>query len=382
MTAEQIADIKEQVFGNGQSSTQTPTPPPTNDTPSADPKLTASIEAPSNVEPNNQATTPQPIDEEIVDADAYLSEQLGVKTWDEAKAALTELSQLREATKTPKEIVYANEQSKALHEAIIAGENDKVLDILSTQNKLKAVSSMKPADAIKLSIQQNNKHFQPIDVEDVFEEKYSYPDKPVQKLEELDTDFEERETKWKATKEKIDRRIERDAATAKEQLSKLSAELKLPDIPKPVATQPTNEIDDKEIQRLQKEATEAYSKMSTKDIQMVFKFNDEASKLAFDIVYEPEKETFDKARALASNVQSFFENYLNEDGSPKRAEFLRDIYAGQNIQKIVSEAIVQAVNQERIRALKYQKNIGDGVQRNYVQQPMTDIQKLKQQVFG
>lgn len=384
MTAEQIADIKEQVFGNGQSSTHTPTPPPTNDTPIVEPEPTATAKtADTNVVPTTVVVSDPPINsEEIVDDDIYLKQQLGVNSWDEAKAALAELTQLREAAKTPKEVAYANEQSKALHEAIIAGKTDEVFEILDTQKKLSAVSTMKPAEAIKLHIQQTNKHFKSVDVDDVFEEKYTYPDKPVQGDVEEDTDFEKRSERYKVAVEKIDRRIERDAATAKDQLSKLSAELKLPEIQKPVVPEAANVIDEKEIQRLQKEATEAYSKMTVKDIQMVFKFNDEASKLAFDITYEPEKETFDESVALASNINAFFENYLNEDGSPKRAEFLRDIYAGRNIQKIVSEAIVQAVSQERIRALKYQKNIGDVTQRNYVVEPPTQIDYLRQAVFG
>lgn len=386
MTDTEVAAYKEQVFGtNGHSSTQPPTPQqPNNDTPSAEPEPTATApKAVTNDVPTSVVNvSPTPIDEEIVDSDIYLKQQLGVNSWDEAKGAFAELAQLREAAKTPAEIKFANDQSKALHEAIIAGKTDEVFEILDTQKKIAAVSTMKPAEAIKLHIQQTNKNFKTVDVEDVFEEKYTYPEKPEHPLEETEEEWSTKEHQWKDACAKVDRRIERDAATAKTELSKLSAELKLPEIQKPVAAEVANGIDEKEIQRLQQEATEAYSKMTTKDIQMVFKFNDEASKLAFDITYEPEKETFDESVSLASDINAFFGNYLNEDGSPKRAEFLRDIYAGRNIQKIVSEAIVQAVSQERIRALKYQKNIGDVSQRNYVVEPPTQIDYLRQAVFG
>lgn len=379
MTEEEKSAYKEQVFG---ATTQSPTPPPTNGTPAS---TTVAVVEPTTVIPDAIIPTSTKVeDDEIVDADIYLNQQLGVNTWEEAKAALTELSQLREAAKTPAEIKYANEQSKQIHEAILAGEIDKVYDFIDTQKKLASVETMKPADAIKLHIQQTNRSYKPIDVEDVFEEKYSYPEKPVQRLEELDTDFSEREHKWESAKEKIDRRIERDAATAKAELSKLSAELKLPDIPKPKVTAPqVNEEEQKELQRINAETTAAYSKLSPKDIQMVFKFNDKASKLAFDIAYEPDKESFDNAVAIASDFDNkFWKTYFGEDGSPKRTEFLRDLYAGRNVQKIVSEAIVQAVNQERIRALKSQKNIGDGMQRNYVLPPVTETEKLRQAVFG
>lgn len=115
---------------------------------------------------------------------------------------------------------------------------------------------------------------------------------------------------------------------------------------------------------------------------MVFKFNDEASKLAFDVAYEPDKESFDKAIANASDMQTYFANYYAEDGSPKREEFLRDLYAGQNITKIVSEAIKQATNQTKAWFLKNQKNIGDGTQRNFVPVQPTEIDNLRQAVFG
>ncbi len=373
-----LDSIKEQVFGH--SPTHTPKQEPDNNS-----NLTQIVE-PTQVVAASIIPTNEP-DDEIVDADTYIPQQikenLGYESWDDAKAALAELKALKETAQTPAELKFANEQSKQLHEAILAGETDKVYEILDTQKKLSAVNDMNAADAIKLHIQQTNKNFKPVDVEDVFEEKYSYPEKPEQKLEETDDEFSQRENKWKVAKEKVDRRIERDAANAKTELQKLSAELKLPEIQKAGSKNDvTDESQKIEIDRLQKEATDFYSKLSPKDIQMVFKFNDEASKLAFDILYEPEKDGFDNAVQMAKDPDKFWGEYLAEDGSPKRIEFLRDLHNGRNIQKIVSEVIVQAVNQERIRALKSQKNIGDGTQRNFTLPPVSDIDRLRQQVFG
>jgi hypothetical protein len=387
MTETEVAAYREQVFGNGQSSTQPPTPPPTSITPNAESNLTAIAEPTQTVAaPIVTPNTNEP-DDEIVDADTYIPQQikenLGYESWDDAKAALAELKVLKETANTPAELKFANDQSKQLHEAILAGETDKVYEILDTQKKLSAVNEMKPADAIKLHIQQTNKNYKSVDVEDVFEEKYSYPEKPVQGDTELDGEFSQREDKWKVAKEKIDRRIERDAASAKSELLKLSAELKLPEIQKPNAIEHVDNTEAENALKLeQQQASEFYSKLAPKDIQMVFKFNDEATKLAFDIAYEPDKESFDTAIEMAKDPKKFWGEYYAEDGSPKRTEFLRDYYAGRNINKIVSEAIVQAVNQERIRALKVQKNIGDGTQRNFTLPPVSDIDRLRQQVFG
>ena len=162
-----------------------------------------------------------------------------------------------------------------MHEAIVAGKTDEVFEILNTQKQLAAVDTMKPAEAIKLHISQTNKHFKAIDVQDVFEEKYSYPEQPVQDMiNESDDDFVSRETKWKEAKDKIDRRIERDAATAKTELSKLAAELKLPEIQKPASTEAP--IDEAAVAEMVKLDQQEYSKLSPKDISMVFKFSDEA----------------------------------------------------------------------------------------------------------
>jgi hypothetical protein len=133
---------------------------------------------------------------------------------------------------------------------------------------------------------------------------------------------------------------------------------------------------------MQKADKEAYSKLSPKDISMVFKFNDEANKLAFDIVYEPEKESFNKAISEASDLTKFFENFYDKDGSPDRIKQAAAIYAAQNIEKIVSEAIVQATNQTKKWFLANQKNVVEKTQRNYVLPPQTEVDKLRQQVFG
>ncbi len=374
-----VAAYKEAVFGNnGHSSTQPQPQEKPNDEPPAKPADTTVIDKP--IEEKPIVETPTKDEDEIVDANEYLKSTLGYDDWETAKA---DIDALRKKAATPAEIKYANEQSRLLHEAIVAGKTEDVLDILDTQRKLAAVDKMNATDAIKLHIQQNNKTYSPIDIQDVFEEKYAYPEKPVfDETKEDETEFKAREDKWKQAKEKIDRRIERDAATAKGELAKLSAELKLPEIPKPQGEAPTNEEEQKELQRLQAETKEAYSKLSPKDVTMLFKFNDEASKLAFDVSYEPDKESFDKAITLASDMQAFFSNYYDKDGNPDRIRFAKDLYAGQNIEKIVTEAMVAAVNQERVRSLKYQKNIGDGLRKDFVIPPETDVQKLKKQVFG
>src|ERR1700739_246454 len=143
------------------------------------------------------ATTTNPADDdEIVDELEYLERQTGYKSWDEIKALKTEAEQLRSKAQTPAEIKFANDQSKKLFEAWAEGKEDDVYSYLDTKRKLSAAVNLPAAEAIKLHLQQTNPHFKPEDVEDVFEERYSLPKKPVQSVGEDAEEFSERMTEY------------------------------------------------------------------------------------------------------------------------------------------------------------------------------------------
>lgn len=383
MTEQEIAAYKEQMFGTEQSPTQTQSQ--TEQSASAEKTETATTEeksaAATTTEQSQVAATTEEAKEEIVDANEYLEKELGFKDWESAKTAIAEL---RQKVETPAEIKFANQQSELIVKALMEGKTDEVYEFLSTQKRLSEVDNLSADDALKLHIKESNKHYKKEDVADVFEEKYSYPDKPIKDELEEDTDYNTRVSKWEEFKAKIDRRKERDAVTAKTELSKLKTELVFPEISKPTTDADYEQYKASLAQQPQKDAEtkEAYSKISPKDVAMVFKFNDEASKLAFDINYEPDKESFDKSVSLASDLNSFLSNYYGKDGSPDRTRFLKDLYAGQNVEKIVTEAVKVATNETKAWFLKNQKNIGDGTQRNYTMPQQTDIDKLREQVFG
>lgn len=386
MEQEQIASIKEQVFG--QSPTQSPQP--TNDVPPAD---TPPVDTPTSDLP---PTDTPPIDTppadtpttEIVDANEYLKTNLGYDSWETAKAELAELKALKETA--PKPIEYANEESKKVHELLLAGKVKEVKAIYDLQEKLEGVDALKAEDAIKLHIEQTNKHYKKADVEDVFEEKYTYPEKPEQgefDATETDDAFAIREEKYKNAVEKINRRIERDAVTAKEELSKLKQEIKLPELP----NTPNPELEEftayKQNQNAAEEThkflVETVSKLSEKDVSYNLSFNDEAKKVKVDVSYLADKEGVDKAKAAATNYADFLQKtYYNEDGSPLGDKLTKDIYLIQNWEKLMTEGIKQAVNETMLQIARNQKNIGDGFQRNFnVVQP-SEIEKLKEQVFA
>lgn len=381
MTEQEIASYKEQIFEH--SSTHTP---PSNDVPPADtpPVDTAPTDLPPTDTPPIDAppTDTSPI--EIVDADEYAI-SLGYKSWEELKEDVPQLKQLKESA--PKPIEYANEESKKVHELLLAGKVKEVKAIYDLQERLENVDNLTPAEKIKLHIEQTNKHYKKADIEDVFEERYTYPEKPIKGELEDDDEFAQREERYKAQVEKIDRRIERDSYTAAEELSKLKQEIKLPDIP----ITPNSELDEfnaykEQQQRVSddhKAISELVSKLSENDFTYKQNFNDEAKKVSFEVSYKADKEGFDKAKNAAINYLDFLSNtYYKEDGSPLVDKLTSDIYKIQNFDKMMTEGINQAVNATMLQMARNQKNIGDGFQRNFTQVEPDMVQKLKEQVFG
>lgn len=373
MTEQEVQDLKEQVFDHSttQSPTQTPAPVTTEPTQTVEPFVIPTTEPTKTVEP----AVPTPPD--VIDANL---KDLGYETWESAKESIKEL---RTKAETPAEIKFANEQSKTLYELIAAGKNTEVKQFLEAQDKLSKVADMSAADALKLHIEQTNKHYTVDDVKDVFDEKYSKPAEPKQGDDELDADFADRTAKYKETVAKIDRRIERDAKEAKDSLAQLATKLELPIIQKPEDAEYQNW---KQFDATQKELMEsekqAYTKFTPKDINLNFKFEDKARKLAFDVNFDPDEKGFSKAVEEAGDLQKFFANF-REDGSPQRDKFLKAVYVADNIDKIVGEAIKQAVNETTKDFLAKQKNIGGDTRRDYnIPLEKTQIQTLKEQVFG
>ena len=381
MTEQEIASYKEQIFDQPSTHTPASSNVPPADTPPVD-------NPPSDLPPTDTPIVDNPPTDtpptEIVDADEY-AKAIGYESWEKLKEEVPQLKQFKETA--PKPIEYANEESKKVHELLLAGKVKEVKAIYDLQEKLETVDNLTPAEKIKLHIEQTNKHYKKADIEDVFEERYTYPEKPVQGDLEDDDAFSQRQERYNASVEKINRRIERDSITAAEELSKLKQEIKLPDIP----TTPNPELEEFEaykannakVDENHKILVDSISKLSEKDISYQLNFNDEAKKVKFDISYQGEKDGVERAKASAADYLGFItENYYKEDGSPLVDKLTSDIYFLQNRDKIMTEAINQAVNETLLQVVRNQKNIGDGIQRNFNQVQPDALQKLKEQVFG
>ena len=229
---------------------------------------------------------------------------------------------------TKEEQKFANEKSERLYKALLDGNEDEVFDLLATKRELAKLDKMDAKEILKLQIKNENKQYTKDDIEDILDEKYSTPKKPVQKGDELDEEFAERTTEWQQKVEKVERRISRDSLKAKEELSKLNAELVLPDIAK------GNEVQDAKTQQEELQKFEAVRNNYLKTLESDFKnfggyevkYKDEEVEIPVSFAVSPEEQLALKEELKTFDVDGFITGrWFNKDGSPNITQLMSDV---------------------------------------------------------
>lgn len=348
------------------------------------------VQQPAKQEPATQTTTEQATttveNEEIVDDLEYLTKQTGYKSWEEVNASRKELEELRAKANTPFERKFANEESRKLAEAWEAGEMDKVFDYLQRHRTLSGTEKMSAEDAIKLHLKEQNPHYKPEDIQDIFEERYTLPKKPIQQMGEEDDAFKERMDEYNTRVGKVTRAIERDGHAAKQSLAAMIQELKPPEIPKQqlVSQGPSKE---------ELEGRQAYLDAYVKSIPQGLEafngfsatFKDETVELPVEYHVSPEEK-----QAFAGQLQKFAESnldanslfetrWVNKDGSINIKQVAEDLYLLNNrdkiFQKIANESGVKRLNHQR----KLNSNIN--VDGKVIQMPaVTEMDQQQKQI--
>lgn len=317
--------------------------------------------------PEQQATPDKPVvtpdADEIVDELEYLEKQTGYKSWDEVKAVKAQLEELKSKAQTPAEIKFANEQSKKLFEAWAEGKEDDVFSFLDTKRKLSKAADLPAAEAIKLHLAQTNPHYKSEDVEDVFEERYSVPKKPVQKADEDVEDFNERMTEYNTRVAKVARAIERDGVAAKADLAARITQLVPPEISKKQEAQGPSQ----EVLEGRKAFIEGFVKSLPKELEnfkgfnTLFKDEEVEIPVSYGILPEEIKAYQTKLEAFANaNLDTntlFTERWLNKDGTINASKAAADLYVLDNLDKILSKVATETGNQRMKAKLKQASNI-------------------------
>lgn len=313
-------------------------------------------------------------------------ETFGYESEDAAKAEIETLRSLKDKEPTPQEIQFVNEQSQRLFDAIREGKEDEVFQILDQKRKLSAVDTMPAAEALRLHLQMANRHFSPEDVQDVMEERYALPSRPVQELHESDEDFAGRESAYQSVVQKVERKMAREAVEAREALKKINQELVLPEIKREVSgAEPTIAQSSADIEK----ARQTYLQTLERDFSQFNGFSatykDEEVELPVAYTVDESEKTALKERLKNFDVDGFIlSRWFNpKDGSPNAAQIAADVYELENGGRIKQKLITEAVNQRLAHERKKSANINvTGGQRTLNPQAVSDTTEMANHFFS
>lgn len=305
-------------------------------------------------------------DDEVVDANEYLKTHLGFENWDVAKA---EIAKLKESAQTKEEKKFANEQSKILYEYLQDGKEEEAFKILSEKKKLERVLSadvndLNAEEIIKLSMQKKYADLTEEEVNHKFNKQYQFPKEPIQGVDELDSEFEQRKSDWDNQVKEVKRDMVIDAKLAKPDLDKLKADLVLPSISKDnqQVKQPTQEeLDDykKLVDNYHVSVQEAIKDFGSfnitakdEDVEMPISYSlsDEEKTSVTNQLKEFEERGFD-ANAL------FAQRWLNQDGTMNVKQISKDLFLLNNEGKISQKFVNDAVAKAKANYIKTKSNI-------------------------
>lgn len=298
------------------------------------------------VEPAAPATEPaQPIS---VDPFGLIKDKFGFQSHEDA---IKEIEELRNFKANPTTAIeFDNEESEKLFKAISAGKKDEVYQILERQHKLEKLVSLDvnkdtAPEIVKYGMQLKYKDLTPDEINYKFNKQFAIPPKPVQSVDEEDTDYQNRVSQWQDIVNDKQMELMIEAKLIKPELETSKSKITLPEIEQAADEdyiQYRKMLED--AATLDAEVKEAYKAFTPKLIETKLNFKDEANKIDFQFQYEPDGESFSKTVAMASDMNLFWSQFRDQAGKPDRQKFLQTIHNGLNLEKILISAMTQAKN--------------------------------------
>ena len=276
------------------------------------------------------------------------------------------------------EVKFANKTSENIYKAIVEGREDELREYLNKKQTLTNIDKMPPADLLKLKIKLENPDHTPEDVNDLFEEKFTVPEKPIQNIEEADEDYEQRLGKYEKEKGVVERRIARESRNAITELKTLNESLVLPEIKTPsnADAQPTQK--DLEAATAARESylnsiEEGLNKFN--GFNATYKDKDVSIPVAYNLTNE-------QKIALKSEMENFNldefvkERWLTKDGKFNTTQLAEDLFNLKHGKEVTEKLINEAGNKRYAEALKSIKNVDfSGTQRNVL--PVSDMERYE-----
>lgn len=298
------------------------------------------------------------------DPNQFIKNEFGYESLDEAKAEFENLKKLKE--QEPQQPKFANEESETLYKAWLEGKKEEVLDYLSRQKKIEKLASAEvnsntAEEIIKLNIQQKNKNLSDDEVDFAFRDKYSYPEKPTQSVDETDEEYEAKMAKWESQVQTINKRMIIDAKMVQPEIEKLKGELTLPEIQK--ANQLDEAAQQEELQQvanLRKSFEQALESEYKNFNGFSVTFKDESAGIEIPISYNPtdeEKVSLKTALSDFDHSEYFGNRWFTEEGKPQVQQMMADKYFLENKDKILQKVANEAAQQMRLKMLAIQSNV-------------------------
>lgn len=258
-------------------------------------------------------------------------------SWDEVVDAINQSS-------APK---FENEMSEAIYNLLLEGKIDDVVDILGTKKFAEDIKSGDDEDVLKAYIKVNNPEFDDDDVDSEYEEKYQ--------IDEYSFD----ESKLKREQKKLSQRIRNDVENAKEFFDSLAQEIKLPELSR--NTESVEQQDDSEMEALIQEQRSSFlsslNGVESRVSSLPFSWKDEKSNVAVNGKFDIPAQELSKYRQAAEDLESYQVDRYYKDGKYNADRLVKELYISDNLDKIITSAVSQAVNQTRLEMLKQSKNI-------------------------
>jgi hypothetical protein len=326
--------------------------------------------------------------EEVIDPNEYLKKKWG---WENEELADKEINELRELkNKKTDDIVFANDQSKQIHELLREGKPESrkaVKEFLETQEKLENlvsadVSDDTAEDIIKLSLKLKHKDLSDKEIEHKFNKQYSIPREPVELASETAEEFEQRHNEWesKVAEIKMERII--DAKLAKPELAKFNSELVLPNIQK--EEKPETEVQSQEeldrIDKIRKNFLEKLESDYKNFNGYEFKYKDEEVEIPANYVVPDEQKIALKAELENFDVDGFIgSRWFNQDGTPNVTQMMDDIVLLRDKEKVFQKVANEIGSKMKEHYIKVKSNINVGGQQS-VFQPNGEKSEMDKQI--
>lgn len=327
-------------------------------------------------------------EEEVVDADEYLKNNLGFNSWEEAKEQVEKL-------KNSSTIKYDNEVSEKIHKALLEGKHDEVYSYLEQNKKLNKllssdVDDISAEEIVKLSMRSKYPELSDEEVEFKYRKQFSLPKEPSQKYDETDEEFEQRKQDWQDQVKDIKMELMIEAKSSKNQLKQLQSEIKLPEISNNLGAGMTQE----ELQSVQKYIDSYRSSVDTLVNSFDgfgIEYRDEEASI--NSTYSPSEE---EKQSLSSQLQYFADNdfnanalladrWVNDDGHLNMNQIIQDLSLLQNHDKIVQKLVNDSVAKRLHEYRKSTSNIKVGSQSSGTFSPkndQSDQEKMAEFFFG